>query len=66
MSVGCRSLGQQLKSFRLPDGDAVTAWTLTCNLDTFDLEAFRRDGQELLSWSVGRFRDELSVGDAFA
>ncbi|MFE7243805.1 hypothetical protein [Streptomyces sp. NPDC057580] len=44
----------------------MTAWILTCNLDTFDLEAFRRDGQELQSWSVGRFRDELTAGDTFA
>ncbi|MEV0373218.1 hypothetical protein AB0I10_25915 [Streptomyces sp. NPDC050636] len=54
------------KSFRLPDGDTVTAWILTCNLDTFDLEAFRRDGQELPSWSVHRYRDELAAGDTFA
>ncbi|MCX5559954.1 hypothetical protein [Streptomyces sp. NBC_00038] len=44
----------------------MNAWILTCNPNKFDLEAFRRDGHELRSWSVGRFRDELAAGDPFA
>lgn len=43
----------------------MSAWLLTCNQDVFDLEAFRRDGHDLDSWSVGRYRDRLADGDRF-
>lgn len=41
-------------------------WILSCNPKTFDLHAFRDAGQELTSWSVARFREELAAGDPFA
>ncbi|TKK87786.1 EVE domain-containing protein [Herbidospora galbida] len=40
-------------------------WLLTWNPKTFDLAAARRDGQPIGDWRVGRFRDELQVGDRF-
>lgn len=43
----------------------MSAWLLTCNPDVFDLDGFRRDGHELRSWSVGRYRQELAAGDRF-
>lgn len=43
----------------------MNAWLLTCNQDVFDLAAFRRDGEELRSWSVVRYRNELAAGDRF-
>ncbi|MET9885391.1 hypothetical protein ABZZ20_20100 [Streptomyces sp. NPDC006430] len=43
----------------------MNAWLLTCNPDVFDLDGFRRDGHELRSWSVARYRNELEVGDGF-
>lgn len=43
----------------------MATWLLTCNRDVFDLDAFRRDGQELQSWSVARYRSQLTTSDGF-
>ncbi|MFD0271599.1 EVE domain-containing protein [Streptomyces sp. NPDC127106] len=43
----------------------MSAWLLTCNPDVFDLDRFRRDGHQLESWSVARYRAELADGDRF-
>ncbi|KUN36379.1 hypothetical protein AQJ30_22650 [Streptomyces longwoodensis] len=40
-------------------------WLLTCNPDIFDLDALRRGGEELESWSVARYRSELATDDHF-
>ncbi|MFE5210670.1 hypothetical protein [Streptomyces sp. NPDC056600] len=40
-------------------------WLLTCNRDIFDLDAFRRDEEELESWSVARYRKELTAHNQF-
>ncbi|WP_414507733.1 hypothetical protein [Streptomyces sp. NEAU-L66] len=43
----------------------MNAWLLACNADVFDLGSFRRDGQELQSWSVVRYRNQMAEGDRF-
>ncbi|WP_326797494.1 hypothetical protein OG946_20425 [Streptomyces sp. NBC_01808] len=44
----------------------MTGWILTCNPSVFDLESYRRDGHTLDSWSVHRYRQQLTAGDPFA
>nr|WP_275464977.1 EVE domain-containing protein [Streptomyces noursei] len=43
----------------------MRTWLLACNAEVFDLDSFRRDGQELRSWSVVRHRKEMAEGDRF-
>ncbi|WP_037705858.1 hypothetical protein [Streptomyces sp. AA1529] len=44
----------------------MNAWLLTCNSEVFDLESFLKDGHELRSWSVVRYRSEMAEGDNIA